>query len=164
MSIAHRRPTTQGGTGTPTAQEGTFRTARAALLLAATSAATLGCASGFLPASEAVWVVVENRSERNVTVRALHHNDLVDFRVRVPRNERRSYRVSHRAFGDGPVTFEFATGPGRLGSSYRFEEPLRVPPGSTVAVVVGSEPRRSFAGLVPQSAATLEWGELSSTP
>lgn len=164
MSLAHRRPTTPGGPGAPPLLRGVLRPVRAGLLLAVASAATLACASGFLPASEAVWVVVENRSERNVTVRALHHTDLVDFRVRVPRNERRSYRVSHRAFGDGPVTFEIATGPGRLGSRYRFEEPLRVPPGSTVAVVVGSEPRRSLVGLVPRSAATLEWEDLSSTP
>lgn len=112
-------------------------------VVAACSILATGCATGFIPASEAVNVIVENRSERNVTVRAIHHVDMVDFEEEIPRGEQRSFRVSHRAFGAGPVAFEIVTGPGRLGWRYRGDGRLRVPAGSVVAVVVDEEPRHS---------------------
>lgn len=113
------------------------------LWIAAASLVASGCATGFIPSSEAVNVVVDNRSDRNVLVKALHHTDLVDFAEEIPRREQRAFRVSHRAFGSGPVTFEFLTGPGRLGSHYQANESVRIPPGSLVTVIVREDPRLS---------------------
>lgn len=111
-----------------------------------------GCATGYLPSSEAVNVIVENRSQRNVTVRAIHRVDLVDFEETIPRGENRSFRISHRAFGNGPVTFEIVTGPGRLGSRYRSDGRFRVAPGSVVAIVVDEDPRESSVTVLADGA------------
>lgn len=127
---------------------------RAWMIPLAYAVLTTGCTAGFIPASEAVKVTVENRSAWNVTVRAVHHVDLVDFRERVPRGEERTFRVSHRAFGPGPVAFEILAGRGRLGARYRGNGELRVPPGSSVVIVVRKDLRASTVrvGSVPSLA------------
>ncbi len=126
----------------------TCRTSGATILACAlglvAAVAAGGCATGYIPPSEAVTVKVDNRSEWDVTVGAVHHAGIRDFVERVERGEERTFRVSPRAFGDGPVAFELVTGRGRLQRRYGGDERVRVPPGSTVLVVLAPDLRHSM--------------------
>ncbi len=107
---------------------------RAAYLLVISCSA--GCALHSRDPATAVEVRLENRASFPITVQAVRSVAIVDFEATVAGHSSGRFRVSHRAFGNGPVRFHVSTGVGRFRRGYRTRDRLRVPAGGLVVITL----------------------------